>query len=155
VGVTNQQPGEATRYESLFRALVADPAAEPWAEQRCVEPGCLRVFSRAYVDALAAHNRENVRRQKERPGDFDWIFEPDRAVLRAWMPKVEWPLGAAHVPVEASEFIGAAAWARVAQDRGRMLYCWSGPGFNPWVTAERVDRLRSGIERAPERRAAE
>jgi hypothetical protein len=80
----------------------------------------LRVFSRAYVDALAAHNRENVRRQKERPGDFDWIFEPDRAVLRAWMPKVEWPLGAAHVPVEASEY----------------RRCCLGPrGTRPWSNA--------------------
>lgn len=28
-----------------------------------------------------------------------------------------------------------------AEDRGQRLFCWSGPGFNPWVTAERINRL--------------
>jgi len=154
VGVTNQQPGEATRYESLFRVLVADPSADPWAEERCVGPGCLRVFSPAFADALAALNRENRRRQQERPGDYDWIFEPERAVLQAWIPAVAWPLRAAHVPVEASELGGAAGWARVALDRGQMLYCWSGPGFDPWATTERFVRLLSGIEPEPDRRVA-
>jgi hypothetical protein len=153
VGVTNQQPGDATRYESLFRILVADPLAEPWAEERSVAEASLRVFSAESVDALAALNRENLRRQDERPNEYDWIFEPERAVLRRWMPSVQWPVGASSVPIEASELGNVAAWARVAQERGQKLYCWSGPGFNPWVTAERISRLSKGIHATPERRA--
>ena len=142
VGVTNQRPGEPSRYEALHRVLV-DPAPDPWASVVCSGPGCLRRFGDAFVAAMADQNRENLRRQRERPGDYDWIFEPERAVLRRWMPSVAWPVGASYVPSEASEMGALAAWARIAEERRDGLYCWSGPGFNPWTTPERINRYRA------------
>jgi hypothetical protein len=142
VGVTNQLPGDPAMWEDLFGILVEDPSVGPWKVVTTVNRGQLHVFGAVFVEALAALNRENLRRQNERPGDYDWIFDPERNVFERWMPSVRWPVGAASVPALASELGGACAWARVAQERGQKLYCWSGPGFNPWVLTERrVQRL--------------
>jgi hypothetical protein len=143
VGVTNQLPGHPVRYEKLFSILVRDPVAEPWATVKCRGRGCLYVFGDTFVNALVELNMDGLRRQTERPRDYDWMFERDRAVLEQWMPTVSWPLNSASVPPEATELAAIAAWARVARERGRRLYCWSGPGFNPWVTPERIARLTS------------
>lgn len=141
VGVTNQQPGDPSRYEALFRVLISDPSSEPWDEMTSTPPGRMSVFSSAFVNALAELNREGLRRQVERPADYEYMLEPERLVLRAWMPLVDVPLGVHQAPNEV-ELIGASAWARSALDTGRKLYCWSGAGFNPWtVSPGRGERL--------------
>jgi len=148
VGVTNQLPGDPALWEDLFGILVDDPSLGPWEVVTRVNRGQLHVFGAVFVEALAALNRENLRRQHERPGDYDWIFEPEREVFERWMPSVRWPVGAASVPALATELGGACAWARVAQERGQKLYCWSGPGFNPWVlTEQRAQRLINEVAR--------
>jgi hypothetical protein len=136
VGVTNQLPGDVGIYEALFDIVVANPSAGPWQARTVVGPGQLHAFSDEYVEALAELNREAVRRIEARPKDYDWIFEPSRAVFRRWMPDDPWPIGAPNVPYMASQLNGTCGWARIAQERSQNLYCWSGPGFNPWVATE-------------------
>jgi hypothetical protein len=145
VGVTNQEPGELSIYEDLASLLLPDRGAAAWETVVETDGGRLATFSETFVEAMAALNREGLRRGAERPNDFDWMFEPARAVMARWMPEVRWPVGAAGVPPRASAFIAACAWARVSQERGQNLYCWSGPGFDPWVASERVERLRAKL----------
>lgn len=145
VGVTNQEPGHARTYDELASLLLPDRGATAWETVVEAGAGRLGTFSEPFVEAMAALNRESLRRGAERPNDFDWMFEPARAVMARWMPEVRWPVGAAGVPERTSAFIAACAWARVSQERGQKLYCWSGPGFDPWVTSERVERLRAKL----------
>ena len=148
VGVTNQLTGAPVLFESLFRVLVSDLSGGPWVSSVHAGRGRLDVFSDPFLEALAALNREAIRRGADRPRDYDWIFEPQRAVFRQWMPEIPWPVGSDQVPGMAAELGGICAWARVAQERGQRLYCWSGPGFNPWtITAGQADRLIETVRR--------
>jgi hypothetical protein len=141
VGITNQTPGEPSMFEALARILLPDQDATAWQAVAEVGEGRLATFSVAIVAAMAALNRENLRRQAERPKDYDWVFEPERAIVNRWLPDVQWFVGSDTVPGPAAWFGAICAWARVGQDRGDNLYCWSGPGFNPWTTSERIERL--------------
>ncbi len=141
VGVTYQEPGEPSKFEVLAGILLSGTSGGTWGTVLESGDGRLATFSEELVDAMAVLNRENLRRQRERPGDYDWIFEPERAVVARWMPDVRWNIGSGNVPARAASFIATCAWARVSQERGQRLYCWSGPGFNPWTTGERVEAL--------------
>ena len=138
VGVTNQEPGDPSEFEVLAGILLSRKSAGAWGT--VLESGDRRLatFSDELVEAMAALNRENLRRQGERPKDYDWIFEPERAVVARWMSEAS---GSGNVTGLDASFLATYAWARISQERGQRLYCWSGPGFNPWTTAERVDAL--------------
>jgi len=145
VGVTNQEPGDARKYDELASLLLPDRGARAWETVVETDAGRLFTFSEPLVEAMAELNRESLRRGAERPSDYYWMFEPARSVMARWMPEVRWPDDPAGVPQRASAFMVVCAWARVSQERGQKLYCWSGPGFDPWVTSERVERLRAKV----------
>ena len=131
IGVTRQRPGYPGQLEVLFGLLVQAPDARPWQSIETAEPGRLAVFGEEFVSALAALNREAIARGEARPTDYDWILGPERRIADQWLAATAWEPG-----VHAMDQLGdCGAWARVAQDRGQKLYCWSGPGFSPYVLA--------------------
>jgi hypothetical protein len=141
VGVTRQTPGDPAIFEALASVLLGEGAAV-WEQVTDDPPGRLASFSAPFVDAMARLNRETVRRQTERPGDFPFIFEPERQALARWMPQIAWDTASNSVPAEAGLLGEVGAWARVSVEKEQALYCWSGPGFNPWMTPKQVNRLR-------------
>ncbi len=148
VGVTNQEPGDESRYETLFQIMVEEGAAGPWESTASSGEGRLHVFSDAFVEALAEVNREEIRRGEARPQDYDWMFAPGLALAEQWLAAIRYPFpDATPWGVASTELGNACGWARVAQERGQKLYCWSGPGFDPWVTSERVERLAARLTR--------
>jgi glutathione S-transferase len=147
VGVTNQEQGDERRYEALYGILVRD-GSDPWEATTTAGEGRLHVFSDAFVQALAEVNRQLLQRIDARPKDDDWIFEPTLALAEAWFAAIRWPdPNTTPSGGVRSELVEACAWARVARERSQKLYCWSGPGFNPWVTPERIGRLTARLTR--------
>ena len=149
MGVTNQEPGDESRYETLFELPLDKRVVGPWESTASAGEGRLHIFCNGFVDALAEINREVVRRGQARPEDYDWMFGPSLDLAERWLVAVRWPYPTATAWGVASGELGSACgWARISQDRGQKLYCWSGPGFDPWVTAERVDSLTARLLRA-------
>ena len=144
VGVTRQEPGVPEMFDELAAVLV--PGCPTWQAMVEHPPGRLFTFGDELVCAMADLNREVVRRVGERPADYPWIFEPERDVFARWMPRVVWDTHANEVPQEATRLGSACGWARTSQERHQHLYCWAGPGFNPWITPERIARLEAYVE---------
>ena len=130
VGVTNQDPGRPEALEALYAILTGRPAAGTWQSVQIVGPGRLARLSDDFTAAMAALNRENLARQQERPEDYDWILEPDHRAAAQWLAATRPGMILGHAR---DRLIGYCAWARVAEERGQAMYCWSGPGFNPRV----------------------
>lgn len=131
IGVTRQRPGLPEQFEALFALLGQTPGQQPWQSIEAASPGQLATFSVEFVAALASLNREGLRRGEVRPKDYEWNLEPYRAVADQWLNATAWASGVHGM----DELVVCSAWALVAQDRGQKLYCWSGPGFSPYVLA--------------------
>ncbi|HEX7490098.1 MAG TPA: hypothetical protein VF337_00150 [Candidatus Limnocylindrales bacterium] len=129
IGVTRQRPGNLEQFEALFALLVRTPGARAWHSIEVADPGRLAAFSEEFVAAMASLNRESLERDKARPDE--WGLEPHRRLADKWLAATAWESGVHAV----DELIGCCAWARVAQERGQKLFCWSGPGFSPYVLA--------------------
>ncbi len=149
IGRTRQDPGEPSLFESLCEVVVGTGPATAWSASRTVGDGRLDTFADGLVSALAEHNRAALRRREERPGDVEWQLDLDRELFRRWIPGVAWPRDGDGVPRQATLLIVTCASAREAEDRRQHLYCWSGPGFNPWTTKERIDRLAAKFASGP------
>jgi hypothetical protein len=131
IGVTRQRPGDPEQLEALFAILVRAPSASPWQSVEVAGPGRLATFSEEFVSAMTSLNRESLARGEARPKDYEWILEPTSRLADQWLTATAWEPGI-H---PGDELVGCCAWARVAQERGQKLYCWSGPGFSPYVLA--------------------
>jgi hypothetical protein len=129
-------------YEDLA-AIVAPTVPAPWQSSVEAGGGRLVTFDSPVVTALAEINRESLRRQQARPGAYAWIFEPERQLLAVWRPDVRWTPGSNYVPWPAAVLGSACAWARVSEEKAQKLYCWSGPGFDPW-TPRLVEKFTQG-----------
>ena len=104
VGVTNQEPGDESRYETLFELLLDKRVVGPWESTASAGEGRLHIFSNGFVDALAEINREVVRRSQARPEDYDWMFGPSLDLAERWLVAVRWP------------YPTATAWAWLAEN---------------------------------------
>jgi hypothetical protein len=91
-------------------------------------------FSDAFTRELAKVSREFIRRATERPKDVMWALEEMDRLAAEWLGLTMWPPGMELGGVR-SRLGLVAGPARVAEDRDQRLYCWSGPGFNPYVLA--------------------
>jgi hypothetical protein len=148
VGVTNQDPGRPEALQALYVILTGRPAAGAWQSIQIVGPGRLARLSDVFTAGMAALNRENLARQQERPEDHDWILEPDERVAARWQAAMSPDAGPGR-----SALIGYCAWARVAQERGQAMYCWSGPGFNPrTLVSGTMEQLPAYLEAKRKRR---
>jgi hypothetical protein len=141
VGVTNQDPGNLEHLEALFALVVSESAGRPWRDTQKRERGTLATFSPAFTSALAAINREGLRRQAERPRDYAYMLEPDARLAERWLSATPWREGMLVAGVR-DRVIHLCGSARVAEERGQDLYCWSGPGFSPYVLVTGPDEAR-------------
>jgi hypothetical protein len=136
VGITNQEPGDFRALETLFSIVVTASPAEPWQATRVDGPGRLDTFSDAFVAALADINRVTLARGTAAPAinesTYDTVFRPELEIAERWLPHVDWRQRVSlRYAQQRVTYLGA--FAREMQDRGRPLYCWSGPGFDPWT----------------------
>ena len=134
LGPVSQDPGTFRKYEDLFALVLPDVMDGPWADVQEVGRAALVTFSDAFTRELAKVSREVIRRGAERPKDVMWALEETDRLAARWLRLTSWPQGMELGGVR-GQIVSVTGPARVAEDRDQRLYCWSGPGFNPYVLA--------------------